>query len=59
MSYAFSGFWYWLNSKILVSSEGIITLQKSFFHIGFYEIQVSFLLQNNEGIWENKNPRGV
>ena len=28
---ALSDFWYWLNSNILVSSEGIMTLQKSLF----------------------------
>ena len=39
---ALSSFRYWLNSNILVSSDGIIKLQKSFFHIRFCAIQVVF-----------------
>ena len=37
-----------LNSKILVSLESIITLEKSFFLHTFYAIQVCFLLRKNE-----------
>ena len=40
---ALSEFLYWLNSNILVSWEGIITLQKSLFSHTFYVIRVCFL----------------
>ena len=46
---ALADFWHWLNSNILVSSEGVIMLQKSSFPRISYKIHVCFLLQKNEG----------
>ena len=40
---------------MLVSSEVIIMLQKSLFSDIFYEIQVFFLFQRNEGNSDIKN----
>ena len=58
MNGALSDFWYWLISNILVSSKGIITLQRVVFLILFYAIQVWFL-PNNEGNRDNKNYRDI
>ena len=54
-----SDFWYWLNSNILVSSEGIKCYKNLYFHILFYEILICFLLQKNDGNWDKKHHHGV
>ena len=48
-----------INSNILVSSEGIITLQKYLFAHIFYGIEVLFLLRNNESNSDNKNQHDI
>ena len=44
-----------LSSNISVSSEGIIILQKSLFHIPFYATEVCFLLQKKGSHSDNEN----
>ena len=43
-------YWCWFNSNVLLSLEGITTLQISFFHILFYEIQVFFCCERMKAI---------
>ena len=56
--YKTTDFWYWLSSNVLVSSEGIATIQKSLLSHTFLW-DSCFLLQRNEENSHNKNHCGV
>ena len=60
MNGVFPDFGYWLNSNILVSSEGTKMQKNLYFYIlCFYAVQVCFLLRKNESNPDNKNHHDV